>query len=108
MQKLKEIREEDPSAKSLVFSHFQSSIEWLQTRLGDGGSQYRTLNGSMSRTQRTAALSEFQHNPNTTVFLMSIRAAACGINLTQANHVFVSARSPAAPHVRDVRRSSPH
>ena len=43
----------------------------------------------MSRAQRTKALADFQNDPPTTIFLLSTRAAACGINLTQANHCFL-------------------
>ena len=43
----------------------------------------------MSLKKRTKALSEFQNDPPTTIFLLSMRAGAVGINLTQANHVFL-------------------
>ena len=43
----------------------------------------------MTLSQRTKALQDFQNDPPTTVFLMSIKSGACGINLTQANHVFL-------------------
>ena len=89
MKKLKEVREDDASAKSLVFSHFQSSIEFLKIKLTEAGYNYRTLSGGMSRAQRTKALEDFQNDPPTTIFLMSIRSGACGINLTQANNVFM-------------------
>jgi len=36
-----------------------------------------------------ATLYDIQSNPPTTVFLLSMRAGAVGINLTQANHVFL-------------------
>jgi len=39
--------------------------------------------------QRAKALYDFQHDPPTTIFLLSMRAGAVGINLTQANHVFL-------------------
>ncbi len=48
--------EKDPSSKSLVFSQFNSSLEWLKRTLPKKGFQFRTLTGNMSRTQRTAAL----------------------------------------------------
>ena len=41
------------------------------------------------KRRRKKALSMFQNDPPTTVFLLSIRAGAVGINLTQANHVFL-------------------
>ena len=43
----------------------------------------------MTQPQRAKALRDFQNDPPTTVFLLSVRAGACGINLTQANHVFL-------------------
>ena len=47
------------------------------------------LAGFMTQTQRAKALRDFQNDPPTTVFLLSVRAGAVGINLTQANHVFL-------------------
>jgi SWI/SNF-related matrix-associated actin-dependent regulator of chromatin subfamily A3 len=47
------------------------------------------LKGDMSRVARTKALAEFQNSPPTTVFLLSVRSGACGINLTTANNVFM-------------------
>ena len=43
----------------------------------------------MSMKQRAKALNDFQNDPPTTVFLLSMRAGAVGINLTQANRVFL-------------------
>ena len=40
-------------------------------------------------SKRSKALRDFQNDPPTTVFLLSMRAGAVGINLTQANHVFL-------------------
>jgi Helicase conserved C-terminal domain len=47
------------------------------------------MQGDMSRVARTKALAEFQNSPPTTVFLLSVRSGACGINLTTANNVFM-------------------
>ena len=60
LTKLKEVREEDPSAKSLIFSHFQSTIEWLKGKLSAAGYTFRTLAGSMGLKERTKALQDFQ------------------------------------------------
>ncbi len=43
----------------------------------------------MSMAKRTKALSDFQKDPPTTIFLLSMRAGAVGINLTQANRIFL-------------------
>ncbi|KAG7339454.1 swf/snf family helicase [Nitzschia inconspicua] len=86
---LKKIRDNEPDSKSLVFSHFASTLEYLETLLPENGFSFRTLNGSMSMKQRAKALHDFQNDPPTTIFLLSMRAGAVGINLTQANRVFL-------------------
>ena len=96
LAKLKEVRDEDPSAKSLVFSHFQATIDWLKGKLTAAGYSYRTLAGNMTLSQRTKALQDFQQDPPTTVFLLSIRSGACGINLTQVRARVADARALAS------------
>jgi superfamily II DNA or RNA helicase len=86
---LKAILSSDPGAKVLIFSQFSETLRRLKRSLERNGYQYRELIGSMSRAQRTKALRDFQQDPPTTVFLLSTRAGAVGINLTQANHVFL-------------------
>ena len=76
-------------AKSLVFSQFTSSLQYLQEVLPKHGFQYRTLSGDMPMRRRAKALYDFQNDPPTTIFLLSMRAGAVGINLTQANRVFL-------------------
>jgi superfamily II DNA or RNA helicase len=61
----------------------------LKEELPNHGFQFRTLSGDMSMTKRTKALSDFQNDPPTTIFLLSMRAGAVGINLTQANRIFL-------------------
>jgi superfamily II DNA/RNA helicase len=72
-----------------VFSQFTSTLKWLQEELPKHGFQYRTLSGDMPMKKRAKALSDFQNDPPTTIFLLSMRAGAVGINLTQANRVFL-------------------
>jgi SWI/SNF-related matrix-associated actin-dependent regulator of chromatin subfamily A3 len=33
LEELRKMREKDPSAKALVFSQFQKSIDWMKTKL---------------------------------------------------------------------------
>ena len=77
------------SSKSLIFSQFTSTLDWLKKELPKHGFQFRTLTGDMSMAQRAKALAEFQGDPPTTIFLLSMRAGAVGINLTEANRVFL-------------------
>ena len=83
IEELKEARDKDPSSKSLVFSQYSSTLKFLEKELPKHGFEYRTLTGSMSMKQRAKALHDFQKTPPTTIFLLSSRAANCGLNLTQ-------------------------
>lgn len=89
VRELQIIREKEPSAKSLVFSQFGSTLEWFQTELPKHGFKYETLKGSMTMQQRAKALKNFRTDPDTSVFLLSMKAGAVGINLTQASRVFL-------------------
>ena len=63
------------------------TLNVLKIELENAGLKYRTLTGDMSLSKRKKALDMFQNDPPTTVFLLSIRAGAVGINLTQANFI---------------------
>ena len=89
LSELKKIRDNEPNAKSLIFSQFKSTLDYLKEELPKHGFQFRTLEGSMTMTNRAKALRQFQNDPPTTIFLLSMRAGAVGINLTQANRVFL-------------------
>lgn len=89
IEELKQVREKDSTSKSLVFSQFGSTLKWLEEELPKHGFQFRTLTSDMSMRKRAQALQDFQKDPPTTIFLLSMRAGAVGINLTQANNVFM-------------------
>jgi hypothetical protein len=63
----------DVTAKSLVFSQYTSTLKWLQEELPKHGFQFRTLSGDMSMKKRAKALHDFQSDPPTTIFLLSMR-----------------------------------
>ena len=52
---LRRTRESDPTAKCLIFTQFNTSIEWLKEQLAKEGVAYRTITGSMSMKQRSKA-----------------------------------------------------
>lgn len=72
-----------------MFSQFTTTLKWLKAELPKHGFTFRTLSGDMSMSARSKALRDFQNDPPTTIFLLSMRAGAVGINLTQANRVFI-------------------
>ena len=50
---LEEMRAADPTAKALVFSQFNSTIDWLKVKLEEHGFGFRTISGGMTLSKRT-------------------------------------------------------
>lgn len=51
--------------------------------------QFRRLDGTMNVAARERAIAEFKENPGVAVLIMSLKAAALGLNLVAANHVIL-------------------
>ena len=73
------------SAKVVVMAHHHDVID----ALADALAEYNpvTLTGRDNITQRDAAVTTFQNDPDTRVFIGSIQAAGVGITLTSASTV---------------------
>ncbi|XP_059159107.1 helicase-like transcription factor [Physella acuta] len=91
MKALTELRKEDPTVKSVVVSQFTSLLTLLEIPLKHQGFAFSRLDGTMSRSEREQAVSEFSSpGPNSpTIFLLSMKAGGVGINLTAASRVFL-------------------
>ncbi len=70
----------------LIFTQFLQSLEMLHDMLEDAGVDCVTLDGSMSASARAAVVDIFQRG-DAEVFLLSLRAGGCGMNLTAADEV---------------------
>ena len=83
--KLIEVIEE--GHKCLVFSQFTSLLALLRTRLDAEGVRYEYLDG---RTRdREEPVRHFQEDPDSRLFLISLKAGGLGLNLTAAEYVFL-------------------
>ena len=91
---LQAMRRRDPSSKALIFSQYADTMEMLKRLLRDAGFGHCYIDGAMSIAQRTRALESFQSAPPMTVFLLTLRTGAVGLNLTSADHVFLLEASP--------------
>ncbi|KAL4527670.1 hypothetical protein Ndes2437A_g02815 [Nannochloris sp. 'desiccata'] len=86
---IEEVREADPNAKCLVFSEFEETLKSVAMYLDRLKLTTRAIYGSTSAKKRGEAIELFMTDPPTKVFLLGARAAAVGITLTAANHVFI-------------------
>jgi SNF2 family DNA or RNA helicase len=79
----------EPPYKSVVFSGWTSHLDLIELALKSASITFTRLDGSMSRTARTAAMDAFRDDPAVHVILVSIMAGGLGLNLTAGNNVYV-------------------
>jgi SNF2 family DNA or RNA helicase len=85
LAQLDQVLEEDH--KVLVFSQFTSLLAILRSRLDAAKISYAYLDG---RTRdREARVEQFQQDPNTKLFLISLKAGGVGLNLNAAEYVYL-------------------
>jgi superfamily II DNA or RNA helicase len=73
--------------KVIVFSQFTQALKLLKGSLSDINTSIAYLDGSTK--DREKPCKEFQEDPNTKVFLISLKAGGVGLNLTKADYVFL-------------------
>ncbi|WP_343523695.1 SNF2-related protein [Pedobacter sp.] len=73
--------------KILVFSQFVTMLDLIKKQLEKRGIKYEYLTGQTRK--RAEAVSSFQQNANIPVFLISLKAGGTGLNLTEADYVYL-------------------
>ena len=84
---LEQIENNAPSHKILVFSQFVSMLELIRKELDERNIGYCFLSGSTKN--REEVVNRFQHDKNIRVFLVSLKAGGTGLNLTEADYVYI-------------------
>lgn len=84
---LEQIDNKAQNHKILVFSQFVSMLGLIKNELDDRGIAYEYLTGSTRN--REAVVNNFQNNPSVRVFLISLKAGGTGLNLTEADYVYL-------------------
>jgi SNF2 family DNA or RNA helicase len=85
MESLDEVIDNDH--KSLVFSQWTSMLNLVEPHLKSRGIGYVRLDGTTR--DRRKVVSTFQSDDGPPVFLISLKAGGTGLNLTEADHVFL-------------------
>ena len=73
--------------KVLVFSQFVKQLEIYRNHFDSGQVPYAYLDGSTQN--RGQVVEEFQKNEDIKLFLISLKAGGVGLNLTEADYVFM-------------------
>jgi SNF2 family DNA or RNA helicase len=84
---IEQITNKAPSHKILVFSQFVTMLDLIHKELKDRNIQTAYLTGKT--TNREAVVREFQENKEVKVFLISLKAGGTGLNLTEADYVYL-------------------
>jgi hypothetical protein len=77
----------DEGHKALVFSQFTSMLGILRSRLDEEKIRYEYLDGRT--TNREIPVERFQNDPDSQLFLISLKAGGLGLNLTAAEYVYL-------------------
>ncbi|KAF2034663.1 hypothetical protein EK21DRAFT_85239 [Setomelanomma holmii] len=91
---------QDTSNKTIVFSQWTSFLDLLQPQLQSHNLKFTRIDGSMTATQRDAALEALDNDDSVTIMLASLSVCSVGLNLVAANHV-IMADSWWAPAIED-------
>lgn len=82
-----QIQDKKREHKILVFSQFVTMLDLIRKELDAHGIQHCYLTGETK--DRQAQVDQFQNDDETRVFLISLKAGGTGLNLTQADYVFL-------------------
>jgi superfamily II DNA or RNA helicase len=74
-------------SKALIFSQFTSLLALVRHELDKQGVVYEYLDGKTRNRQET--VKRFKNDPTCQLFLISLKAGGVGLNLTEAEYVFL-------------------
>lgn len=84
---IEQIESKEPQHKILVFSQFVGMLDLIRKELKGRDIGHTYLTGQTRN--REAVVNEFQNNPDIRVFLISLKAGGTGLNLTEADYVYL-------------------
>lgn len=84
---MEQIEAKAPHHKILVFSQFVSMLELIKKALEERNVLYQYLTGQTK--DRAEVVEKFQNNEQSRVFLISLKAGGTGLNLTEADYVYL-------------------
>ncbi|KAF9469748.1 DNA repair protein RAD5 [Collybia nuda] len=87
---LRQLRDQDPYFRAVVFSQFTGFLDLIQVVLEREYFEHYRFDGSMDIKKKNTAVTEFR-SPSTKpkVLIVSLKAGGVGLNLTMANYVFM-------------------
>ena len=84
---MEQIEQHSSEHKILIFSQFVSMLDLIKHELDTREVKYEYLTGKTK--DRAERVKQFQEDDETRVFLISMKAGGTGLNLTEADYVFI-------------------
>lgn len=86
---IREIDENSGNHKILIFSQFLGMLQLIKEQLHKKNIKHLYLDGATPAKDRQGLVDEFQNDPDTKAFLISLKAGGVGLNLTAADYVYI-------------------
>ena len=86
--------------KVLIFSQFVEFLKIIKTHLEELNLPFSYLDGQTSSKQRNLEVQEFKVNKEKQVFLISLKAGGTGLNLQEADYVFIEDLEDYRPKIK--------
>jgi non-specific serine/threonine protein kinase len=86
---MREIEENMGNHKMLVFSQFTEMLSLIKDEFEASKIKYSYLDGSTPAHERKNQVETFQSDKSINVFLISLKAGGVGLNLTEADYVYL-------------------
>lgn len=88
-EKIDLLMQEIQNRNVLIFSQFTSMLDLVESRLTQENIPFLRIDGTVDSEKRQALVQQYQANGDIPVFLLSLKAAGVGLNLTKADVVFI-------------------
>lgn len=75
--------------KIVIFSQFIGMLDLIEYDFKRNNFKYVRLDGRLSQKKRAEVLSSFKEDPTILIILISLKAGGVGLNLVEANHVYL-------------------
>lgn len=90
IDELSRIKRENPGDKIVVFSQWTSMLDIVERFLCDQRiAGVARLDGTLNSTRRLSEITRFKTDADVSVFLISLKCGGVGLNLVEANHVYI-------------------
>ena len=86
---IRHITQKTGNHKILIFSQFVEMLNLVKKEIRKIGIKFEYLDGSVPANKREELVQNFQQNDDIRIFLISLKAGGVGLNLTEADYVYL-------------------